>query len=127
MVLEHVLALLKSAMNDGIYLKCADGKMRFCFPILCQYLADYEEQILLANLVKGVCPKCLGQRGHLESFRCLDQREPAPSWINGAQPRLDEEAHQLRENFANGKKPLKLLENKQHSVEQELDYAVERR
>src|SRR5204862_5158508 len=101
MVLRYVLAPLESAMNDGIYLKCADGKIRFCFPILCQYLADYEEQVLLANLVKGACPKCLGQRAHLEAFRHLDRSESAASWLSGALPRLDEEVHQLREKFAN--------------------------
>lgn len=115
MVLEHVLAPLKSAMNDGIYLKCADGQTRLCFPILCQYLADYEEQVLLANIIRGGCPKCLGVRGHLEAFRRLDQREPAASWIGGASPRLDKEAHHLRDKFAKGKITLEQLKSKRHS------------
>ena len=52
---------------------------------------------------------------NVEAFRCLDQHEPATSWINDAQSRLDEEAHQLQEKFANGEITLKQLENKRHS------------
>ena len=37
---------------------CADGKKRLCFPILCQYISDMEEQWLLTNQVKPACPKC---------------------------------------------------------------------
>jgi hypothetical protein len=112
MILEHVLASLKSTMNDEIYLKYIDDKMRFCFLILCQYLVDYEEQILLANLVKEMYSKCVDECDHLEAFRRLDQREPVSSWINSVQSRLNEEVYQLRENFADGKITLKQLENK---------------
>jgi Plavaka transposase len=115
MILEHVMEPLKLAMNDGIYLKCADGETRFCFPILCQYLADYEEQVLLTNLIRGACPKCVGVRGQLEAFRRLDHREPAASWIGGAAPRLDKDAHRLRNKFTEGKMTLEQLESKRHS------------
>ena len=45
-------------MDDGINLLCPDGQRRLCFPVLAEYLADYEEQRLLASILSGRCPKC---------------------------------------------------------------------
>ena len=45
-------------MRGGTLMLCADGKKRLCFPILCQYISDMEEQWLLTNQVKPACPKC---------------------------------------------------------------------
>jgi len=45
-------------MDDGINLLCPDGQRRLCFPVLVEYLADYEEQRLLISILSGRCPKC---------------------------------------------------------------------
>src|SRR5271156_2238307 len=96
MIIEHVLSPLTTAMNDGIYLQCGDGKTRLCFPILYLYPADYQEQATLGNFVNGPCPKCTAPRGHLEEFRVpyLNEEEldPAFDWVNGPPPRTDAHA-----------------------------------
>ena len=46
-------------MEDGINLMCPDGQRRLCFPVLAQYIADYEEQRVLASILNGYCPKCM--------------------------------------------------------------------
>jgi Plavaka transposase len=74
-----------------------------------------KEQILLTNLVRGACPKCLDVCGHLEVFHHLDQCEPATSWIDDAVSRLDEEALSIRERFAEGTMILEQLKDKQCS------------
>ena len=45
-------------MRRGIKLRCADGADWRCFPVLCEYIADMEEQWLLGCLKKPSCPKC---------------------------------------------------------------------
>src|SRR5436190_21946374 len=45
-------------MEDGINLLCSDGQRRLCFPVLMEYIADYEEQGLFASILSGRCPKC---------------------------------------------------------------------
>ena len=43
---------------NGINLLCPDGQRRLCHPILCQYIADYQEQFLISCITNGCCPKC---------------------------------------------------------------------
>jgi len=57
-VIESVLAPIEMYMRTGIKLRCADGADRRCFPVLCEYIADMEEQWLLGCLKKPSCPKC---------------------------------------------------------------------
>ena len=45
-------------MRKGKLMNCADGATRHCFPVLCQYIADMEEQWLLTCLFQQACPKC---------------------------------------------------------------------
>src|SRR5947207_2131428 len=56
-VIESVLAPIWIHMRTGIKLRCADGADRLCFPVLCEYIADMEEQWLLTCLKKPSCPK----------------------------------------------------------------------
>lgn len=49
---------LLDVMEDGINLKCPDGERRYCVPVIASYIADYEEQRVLAGIVSGYCPKC---------------------------------------------------------------------
>ena len=57
-VIESVLVSIQEHMRNGIKLRCADGADRLCFPVLCEYIADMEEQWLLTCLKKSSCPKC---------------------------------------------------------------------
>ena len=57
-IIRHALQPIERFMRGGTIMLCADGKKRLCFPILCQYISDMEEQWLLTNQVKPACPKC---------------------------------------------------------------------
>ena len=37
---------------------CADGQVRRCYPILAAWIADYQEHVILARIINGLCPVC---------------------------------------------------------------------
>jgi hypothetical protein len=40
-------------------MRCADGQYRRCYPVLACYCGDYEEQVIVTNILKlQECPKC---------------------------------------------------------------------
>ena len=43
-MIESVLTPIQELMSKGMTMFCADGAQRLCFPILCQYIGDMEEQ-----------------------------------------------------------------------------------
>jgi hypothetical protein len=55
--LRRVLAPLKSAGSEGIFMCSSDGAHRRCHPLFASFVGDYPEQ-LLATGVKFECPKC---------------------------------------------------------------------
>jgi len=84
-VLEYILRPLVAHMEDGVNLLCPDGNRRHCFPVLAQYVADYEEQRLLASILQGFCPKCV-----IPAFRKNDSESMGPGRGNIPQS-LEEE------------------------------------
>ena len=53
-----VLEAIRKDMENGINLLCPNGKRRLCFPVLAAYIADYQEQHVLASIMAGHCRKC---------------------------------------------------------------------
>jgi hypothetical protein len=79
--------------EEGVSLYCADRSMRLCFPVLSNYIADMEEQWLLACMIKGSCPKCLSPRGNLET----GGRQRRLTWAKASAPeRTDSHAQDYR-------------------------------
>src|SRR5579862_3264381 len=70
-------------------------------PRLAQYVADHEEQHLLASILSGSCPKCL-----IPSFRksaaTAVQLDP-----NNFEPRDGDHAYQSHAQFSEDKKALR--------------------
>ena len=77
-------------MAEGVNLLCPDNQRRHCFPILAQYIADYEEQRVLASIVSGYCVKCTlpSHRSNVASGVNVEK--------NDYPPRTQQQAFQLR-------------------------------
>src|SRR3984885_9767886 len=58
---------IENIMTAGMEMLCADGSTRRCVPVLCQYIADMEEQWLLTCTIKPTCPKCYHRRREYEA------------------------------------------------------------
>ena len=108
-VIRHVLRPLEESMKNGIRLKCADGVERLCYPVLCEYIADMEEQWLLTCLKRTACPKChihipnanerLETRAKNDEIFC--QTAPEFGIAGRSSPRSDDTAFKIRLAFEN--------------------------
>ncbi|OBZ69605.1 hypothetical protein A0H81_10321 [Grifola frondosa] len=56
--LNHILQPLRPGMTVPEITLCADGHYRWMVYGLGPYIADYPEQVLLACIVQGWCPRC---------------------------------------------------------------------
>jgi len=55
--LAHILKPLKAAMSIPEVVRCPDGHFRRAIYQLGPFIADYPEQVVLAGIVQGWCPK----------------------------------------------------------------------
>ena len=100
-IIGLILEPLREVMEDGINLRCPDGKRWHCFPIIASYIADYEEQRVLARIFSSWCPKCT-----IPSFQRERPPDPGFESLNHA-PRGQEEAYRLRNLYKNDAASLK--------------------
>lgn len=106
-VLVEVLEPLRKMMENGINLICPDGQRRFCFPVLAQYIADYEEQHVLASILSGYCPKCTIPAFKSQLLLPPNDGAPAPSQEPVQHPRSTKGAPKA----TSGKKNMKRARN----------------
>jgi hypothetical protein len=78
----------------GVRLLCDDNKERSCVPVLCQYIADFEEQTLCGGLYGHSCPKCTAWSARLETHR--PSQVNYSSVNNGCPQRLDSDAGEIQ-------------------------------
>jgi len=57
--LAKILSPLKPAMTTPEVTRCWDGHFRKAIYGIGPYIADYQEQVLVASVVQGWCAKCL--------------------------------------------------------------------
>lgn len=57
MCLSRVFAPLQAGMTVPEIVRCPDGHFRKAIYSLGPYIADYPEQVWLAGIVQGWCPK----------------------------------------------------------------------
>ncbi|KAH7928302.1 hypothetical protein BV22DRAFT_1103185 [Leucogyrophana mollusca] len=76
--LARILERLKPAMTTPEVVRFGDGHYRRVIYGLGPYIADYEEQVLLACIVKNWCARCLSRREELDEdsmCRCEEHTE----------------------------------------------------
>ncbi|KAH7905578.1 hypothetical protein BJ138DRAFT_1118343 [Hygrophoropsis aurantiaca] len=76
--LSKILGSLKPAMTKPEVARFGDGHYRKVIYGLGPYIADYEEQVLLACIVRNWCPKCMSNRERLDEeaiCRCEEYNE----------------------------------------------------
>jgi hypothetical protein len=95
-VLGYVMQDLLADFRD-FYAYCADGRVRYCHPILAAWMADYPEHCNLHNIKNGVCYWCecpqeeMGNMPQVED-RCIprDHTSYRQLWeVNTAQSSAD--------------------------------------
>lgn len=52
-----ILQPIKAAMTTPVVQRCPDGHLRRVIFDLAAFIADYPEQVMLAGIVQGWCPK----------------------------------------------------------------------
>ncbi|KAH9954257.1 hypothetical protein BJV74DRAFT_880185 [Russula compacta] len=65
--LARVFEPLKDGMTTPEVVKCPDGHFRRAIYGLGPYIADYPEQVWLAGIVQGWCPKCTARPENLNA------------------------------------------------------------
>ncbi|PIL37761.1 transcription factor [Ganoderma sinense ZZ0214-1] len=65
--LAQILSPLRPAMIAPHIMRCPDGHFRRAIFELGPFIADYPEQVCLAGIVQGWCPKCLAFPDNLEN------------------------------------------------------------
>ncbi|KAG1798405.1 hypothetical protein EV424DRAFT_1474991 [Suillus variegatus] len=79
--LSFILKNLKLAMTKPEVAHFGDGHYRCVVYRLGPYIADYEEQVLLACILRNWCAKCLSHRGNLDEISLGRSRAHADALI----------------------------------------------
>ncbi|KAK7457887.1 hypothetical protein VKT23_010231 [Stygiomarasmius scandens] len=73
--ISAILQSIKPAMEKPVIRRCPDGHYRRVIYDLAAYIADYPEQVYLAGIVQGWCPKCTASPPNLDAAADLRSRE----------------------------------------------------
>jgi hypothetical protein len=72
--LAIVFAKLKDQPECGLPFFCPDKFFRFGHLRLAAWIADYKEQVRLALIVSGRCPRCISTRAEMQLLRAFERR-----------------------------------------------------
>ncbi|KII83568.1 hypothetical protein PLICRDRAFT_180341 [Plicaturopsis crispa FD-325 SS-3] len=79
--LARVFEPLKAAMTAPVTVRCPDGHLRRAIFGLGPYIADYPEQVWLAGIVQGWCPKCDAKPDNLDAPNSVRRTQERTDWI----------------------------------------------
>ncbi|KAG1724210.1 uncharacterized protein EDB91DRAFT_1255351 [Suillus paluster] len=73
--ISKILQNLRPGMTEPEVVRFGDGHYRRVIYGLGPYIADYEEQVLLACIVRSWCPRCMSHRKNLDSESLCRNRD----------------------------------------------------
>ncbi|KAH9952829.1 hypothetical protein BJV74DRAFT_929895 [Russula compacta] len=79
--LARVFEPLKAGMTTAEVVKCPDGHFRRAIYGLGPYIADYPEQVWLAAIVQGWCPKCDAKPDNLDAGGALPRSQTKTEFL----------------------------------------------
>ncbi|KAI1786865.1 hypothetical protein LXA43DRAFT_897215 [Ganoderma leucocontextum] len=85
--LAQILSPLRPGMTTPHVMRCPDGHLRRAVFELGPFIADYPEQVCLAGIVSGWCPKCLAYPHELETAGTPRFRDHTEALIDTLTPR----------------------------------------
>ncbi|KAI1788198.1 hypothetical protein LXA43DRAFT_1097529 [Ganoderma leucocontextum] len=85
--LAQILSPLEPGMTTPHIMRCPDGHFRRAVFELGPFIADYPEQVCLAGIVYGWCPKCQAYPDELEDAGPLHFREHTEALVDTLTPR----------------------------------------
>lgn len=103
--MKVILDSFVQAGRDGVFMTCADASIRWVFPILAAYIADYPEQCLVACCMENQCPDCpvpADQRGnhrHTDAITSRNQADVLNLLREGAAGAINLQHHGLRPTY----------------------------
>ncbi|KAI0064201.1 hypothetical protein BV25DRAFT_1914428 [Artomyces pyxidatus] len=65
--IARILRPIEPYMTSPDVIRCPDRHYRRCIYEIGPFIADYPEQVMLAGIVQGWCPKCLAESEDLET------------------------------------------------------------
>ncbi|PPQ76696.1 hypothetical protein CVT24_010903 [Panaeolus cyanescens] len=99
MCLSLVFSPLKETAHHPDIVRCPDGHFRRAIYIIGPYIADYPEQVWLAGIVQGWCPKCDAHPNNLDDPTAhLRSHERTDFMINSFDPGILWEKHGIRDD-----------------------------
>ncbi|KAF8337229.1 hypothetical protein F5887DRAFT_890749 [Amanita rubescens] len=99
--LHHLMEPLIEVGLNGINMADGMGVVRRVHPLLAVYVGDYPEQVLVANIKSGECPKCDVARDKLDETEASELRDiqvvyDALATVNGDYRNFKEACKQAR-------------------------------
>ncbi|KAG1868313.1 hypothetical protein DFJ58DRAFT_714245 [Suillus subalutaceus] len=79
--ISKILENLRPGMTKPEVVRFGDGHYRHVIYGLGPYIADYEEQVLLACIVRSWCPRCMSHRKNLDSKSLYRNRDHTEALI----------------------------------------------
>ncbi|CZS92430.1 uncharacterized protein RAG0_02928 [Rhynchosporium agropyri] len=121
---------MEAMTKEGVWMRCSDGYIRKCFPVIAGMCIDYPEQCLVTGVKNGPhCPRCEVRPEHRENLIWDDETqkpEHRTPW-NTTQRILDQrELRKRAERARNSLSPSAGKRDEEMDVHEWLDDEVDR-
>ncbi|KAF6753796.1 hypothetical protein DFP72DRAFT_813711, partial [Ephemerocybe angulata] len=80
--ISAIFTSIKPHMSTPVVRRCPDGHFRRVIYDFASFIADYPEQVLLAGIVQGWCPRCTAQPSNIDGSAGPRTNELVDSLLN---------------------------------------------